>query len=741
MISARVLLFASAALLSALTLAAQTGPFQRITSINVEENGSLISNATAGGLNLPQFSEIDLNFDGIKDLFVFDRAGNKALTFLNGGTAGQVDYTYAPQYESAFPAMKDYVLLADFDCDGKEDIFTTKSNFGVRVFRNTSSGGVLSFALAYDTLLTNNGGGKTPLLISVKDIPSFVDVDGDGDLDVLTFDGAGTHLEWHNNLQLENTGNCEGLDLVLGDACWGKFQESGTNQVIQLGVACRYSPTLPPVDPNNSRHAGSTVMAYDQDVDGDKEVIIGDLIYDGLSYLHNGGSNVTALIDSVDATWPSNNVSTRLNIFPAAYHFDADNDGKKDIVAAPNADNVSVNYNNVWLYKNVAAAAGYEPSYQTNRFLVGTMIDCGSSSMPAFFDFDQDGDQDLIVGNNSLNLSASNNKSVLTLYENTGTPQQAAFELITRNYASLSGLFSPGLVNVAPTFGDLDGDGDKDMLIGNSNGDIHLFTNTASAGQPAAFSLSQATYKGIDVGLYSTPFLIDWDRDGKLDLVIGEQTGRLKYYRNTGTTTVADFSSTPTINNFGGLDVEPVCCIGNSVPFVFQNPATLHYDLVVGADSAGLWHYPGADTATGNFVRSTRYFGGIDEGDRTAIAATDLDGDGVIDFAVGNLRGGISFYKGDYTVGVHAPVAETIDFQLYPNPSAAALSVRVKAKQSAPLQVQVCDLHGRVVAQATGKADGQPIAIDTHLLPGGVYAVACQVAGKMVGVKRWVLVR
>lgn len=740
MISTRVLICAALLCASTTAVIGQSSPFTRL-NIPVTENGSLIRNPDAGGLDLPQFSEIDLNNDAIKDLFVFDRAGNKALTFINGGTAGQADYTYAPQYLDAFPAdLKDYVLLADYDCDGKEDIFTSKSSFGMRVFRNTSSGGNLSFALAFDTLMTDLGAGKTAIIVNTKDLPAIADIDGDGDLDVLTFDGSGTHLEWHSNQAMETTGNCAGLDLRLVDACWGKFEESGTNQVIALNISCRYSPHAQG-DPLDSRHSGSTVLTYDEDADGDMEVIIGDLIYDGLTYLHNAGTNVSGHIDSVDATWPSDNVSARLNIFPGAFYFDADNDGKKDIIAAPNAVNIGINYNNAWLYRNVAPGPGFVPEYETNRFLVGTMIDCGTASQPAFFDHDGDGDQDLVVGNYRLNLSPSNNKSVLTFYENVGTANAPSFQLVSRNYAGLAGLFSPALDAISPTFGDLDGDGDPDMIIGKNDGKIHYFTNIAGVGQAANFVLSQSDFGWLDAGLNSAPFLVDWDRNGTLDLIIGEQSGRLKYYRNIGTSTVPAFPSTPTIDNFGGIDVHPNCCVGNSVPFVFTNPTTGHYDLVIGSDTAGLWYIPSADTMTGNFVLGTRDFGGISEGQRTAAAGTDLDGDGVIDFAVGNLRGGIAFYKGDFVLG-QAPAAPVLaDLQVYPNPSTGDLNVSVRTHAPASVRLHVYDLHGRALAHADGRSNGAPIDVPTLALPAGVYAVAIDINGKPAGVKRWVLMR
>ena len=75
-------------------------------------NNSAKPMAWAGGINAGQFSEIDLNQDGILDLFVFDREGDKISTYINNGTNGVSDYSYAPEYEDQFPKhLESWVLL------------------------------------------------------------------------------------------------------------------------------------------------------------------------------------------------------------------------------------------------------------------------------------------------------------------------------------------------------------------------------------------------------------------------------------------------------------------------------------------------------------------------------------------------------------------------------------------------------------------------------------------------------
>ena len=186
---------------------AQLG-LERYDSVQVKVNGAFLKNSWAGGLNFGQFSTIDLNLDGIKDLVVFDRTGNKVNPYLNMGTPNQVDYKYAPKYAASFPPVHDWMLLADYNCDGKEDIFTYSIG-GFSVYENISAVGVgLYFKLKtfylkshYSPLPIDYGA----LYVSAVDIPAITDVDNDGDLDVLTFDLlSSTRIEFHQNMTMEN---------------------------------------------------------------------------------------------------------------------------------------------------------------------------------------------------------------------------------------------------------------------------------------------------------------------------------------------------------------------------------------------------------------------------------------------------------------------------------------------------------------------------------------------------------
>ena len=86
-------------------------------------------------------NDSDLIIDGTKDIIVFDKTGDKLSPFLSVNNK----YIFAPEYRTSFPSMHDWVLLEDFNCDGKEDIFTYSSG-GIAIYENTSTSS-LSFNL------------------------------------------------------------------------------------------------------------------------------------------------------------------------------------------------------------------------------------------------------------------------------------------------------------------------------------------------------------------------------------------------------------------------------------------------------------------------------------------------------------------------------------------------------------------------------------------------------------------
>ena len=179
----RAVKFSLLILLFALSIGATAQPgFLRLDTIRVLNGSSVqLKNPWAGGHNFVQISSTDLNFDGIKDLVVYDRTGDnpydKLTCYINIGTPNQVSYVHAPQYEKKFPPLHDWMFLVDYNCDGKEDILTYHVG-DITAWKNTSSSGNLQFTLDVLDIKTHYlPNSYLPLYVSPVDMPAFADVD------------------------------------------------------------------------------------------------------------------------------------------------------------------------------------------------------------------------------------------------------------------------------------------------------------------------------------------------------------------------------------------------------------------------------------------------------------------------------------------------------------------------------------------------------------------------------------
>jgi hypothetical protein len=688
--------------------------FNRIDSIQVSTGVKQLKLPWAGGINFAQFSAIDLDGDGLKDLMTFDRTGNKLTTYLNKGTPNVTDYVHAPEYQSLFPSLHEWVLLVDYDCDGKEDIFGY-SNGGMQIWRNeyTTAGG-LKFSKMKDILFSWYFSTYTNLYVSPINIPAFVDVDNDGDIDILTFDILGTRVEYHKNLSIETFGNCDSLLFSLQTQCWGNFALNSMSNSATLGLTCRESQDLPNFNNYNRQHGGSSILSIDMDNDNDKDLLIGDILGNNMLYLTNGGTSASAVMSAQDTLYPASH-PVNVYTYPAPFWVDVDNDTLRDLIVTPTYLN---NFSNVWFYKNTGTNASPVFVHQKNNLLVDEMIDLGEGANPVLFDADADGKKDLLVGNYGYYQTSGNYKSGISLYKNTGTVNAPAFEFVTNDYAGLNSLNINGLY---PAFGDLDGDGDQDMLLGNDDGTVHYFVNTAGPGNPANFVLQAPNYQGIDVGQYSAPQLIDVNQDGLLDLVLGKRSGTVSYYENTGTTTNAVF--TLQNNKWGDIDVKELGYVtGYSSPWLFKHNGG--WRLFVGSERGTLFLYGNIDNnLSGIFTKMDTVYQNIFEGSRVSLGGGDINNDGLFDLFLGNYAGGISVYYQTTLSGNNQQFSKSNTlFDLFPNPANSSFTVKLNLPSyNSPVVISISDIMGRII-HSRSENQNSAVLIEQNMKP-GVYFV------------------
>jgi hypothetical protein len=699
-------------------------------TIPVYESGAKLKMPWAGGINFSSFTQIDLNSDGKKDIVGYDKisgSGGRLRAYLNVGLPGEATYLHAYDYQEKLPLVTEWALFFDYNNDGKADIFTYTTG-GIKVFRNTSSGSNLGFVLQKGLLMTDYNPAGSPsvsnLYCNAVALPGIADLDNDGDLDILSFSVFGIQIEYHKNMSQELYGHADSLVFDMVDDCWGDIKEN--NCAVELNI-CPFMKMYDEVVNNNLNkvmHSGSGIMCFDRNGDGDQELIMGDISCSSVFFVENEGTSSNAHIGDTTALYPNfpdkaSTTAIKLNSFPCTYHLDVDNDGFKDLIASPNAVAGSENYQSVWLYKNASTTPTVNFVFQKKNFLQEHMMEFGEGAYPVLFDADADGKKDLIVGNLGY-YNGSTNKSKLAYYKNIGTSSSPSFSLMTRDYQSFSAF---NIFSMAPTFGDLDNDGDKDLIIGDINGSLHYFQNTAGPSNPAVFSNHVAGYQGIDVGTFAYPQLFDVDKNGTLDLVSGSQNGKIEFRKNIGTVFSPSFSLQSSF--FGSVDVrQPGWVTGYSMPHLFNDGGITK--MIVGSEIGYLYLYDNIDgNLAGTFNRVDTALFHINEGPRCAPFFDDVTNDGKRDLFLGNYAGGLAFYNSTNVneVGVKE-LLDDEDILIYPNPASVTLSISINDHSYSELTISCLDVIGKKVFEK--RTFNKSVSIDVSELGKGIYFIQLQ---------------
>ncbi len=158
---------------------------------------------------------------------------------------------------------------------------------------------------------------------------------------------------------------------------------------------------------------------------------------------------------------------------------------------------------------------------------------------PNLVDIDGDGDSDAFIGGDTGNTD---------FYRNIGTSTNPNF---VNQGTNPFGLFNAGTRYNSPEFVDIDSDGDLDAFIGSYNGGIVFFRNSGSISSPN-FLFEGTNLFNLNAqanGAWNLD-LVDIDGDGDLDAFIGSADGNTGFFRNTGSSSVPNFSFQG-INLFG----------------------------------------------------------------------------------------------------------------------------------------------------------------------------------------------
>jgi FG-GAP-like repeat len=164
----------------------------------------------------------------------------------------------------------------------------------------------------------------------------------------------------------------------------------------------------------------------------------------------------------------------------------------------------------------------------------GGPVDTFGCPSPNFADFDGDGDLDLLCGEFLDGF---------TYFENAGSRTAPGYAPGRRVKDAGGAEVRMELEMIVPVALDWDKDGDFDLIVGDEDGRVALVENTGKLAermpvfaQPAYFKQEADTLK---CGALATPVGVDWDGDGDTDIVSGNTAGFVEFFENLSGARVA----------------------------------------------------------------------------------------------------------------------------------------------------------------------------------------------------------
>lgn len=563
----------------------------------------------------------DVDGDGDLDLLIGCGAGTVYLFRNDGGKTAPL-WTFASLLSDTGNSTIDVggdssPFLADLDGDGDLDLLIgSKSPGHLAWYRNTGTKKAPKWQSA--GLLTDSSG--TTVSVVEDSVPVLVDLDNDGDLDLVIGEYYGTLIHYRN----------------IGTKTNPKFDPAGplkdsAGNVMDVG-------------------SGATPAIGDLDGDGDLDLIVGN--GDGfLIYYRNTGTKTSPQWVLVGPLSDETGAAIDAGEWVTPALADLDNDGDRDL------------YVGSWYAHRMVfclnAGSASSPLWRVVTSSYGVIASASGDSHPGLADLDNDGGLDLVIGDKDGRMF---------LYRGAAAGQPLGWNPagflndVTGNVMTVN-------LDAAPAFVDLDGDGDLDLVAGNGYGHLYLYRNDGTKENPrwvSAGAIQDAGGTAVKVSTSAAPAFVDLDGDGDLDLYIGEYYGSLLFFRNDGSSASPLWTSVGTVRD----DTGAVLSVGyrSSPAFIDVNGDGLR-DLLIGEYYGKLHCYLNrGDRATPLWTRSSTNYQGYQFGFYSTPAVADKDGDGDLDLFVGNNLGFLYYYptqgvtQHTYgTAGTYRPVFKATD--------------------------------------------------------------------------------
>ncbi|MEO6788244.1 MAG: VCBS repeat-containing protein, partial [Chthoniobacteraceae bacterium] len=297
-----------------------------------------------------------------------------------------------------------------------------------------------------------------------------------------------------------------------------------------------------------------------------------------------------------------------------------------------------------------------------------------------YADFDGDGKTDIVVGSDDWTEYGWDNaytpegkwtngplRGFAYVIRNTGTndaPKYAKPEQLMAGGKAVETYGWP-----SPCFADFRGTGKLDLICGEFRDGFTFFENIGTRTEPRyapgrVLRTSDGKPLVMDLEMI-TPTVIDWNKDGRPDLIVGDEDGRVAFIENTGKTS-ADGAPQFLAPRYFQQEADDVKCGALATPVGVDWDGDGAMDIVSG-NSAGYilffknlsapgvekpkWAAPKYLEAGGKVIRFMAGPSGSIQGPAeakwgyTTLSVADWDGDGLPDLIVNSIFGKVVWFK------------------------------------------------------------------------------------------------